>query len=180
MHGAELAQKVRKVRMALEALSRRFSHRQQKAAGRGDPFAEDGTQQALLDQVVIPWGLTTSPTLPAGILEGLHLPVAPVLPTQPCWPGGLDWLDLDGETYLTRLDDGPPQSRLFSDMTALVLYIAPLKTMRILWIGAELDLASAERDLKNQTGNWTNWVSVSDRYAIWLATECQRRLPDPL
>lgn len=177
MQGVALAQKVRAMRMALAALIERFHQRQRQAAGRGDPLMEDGTQSTLIDRVLGPTGKNAWPTRAAAILHGLHLPVDPLLPAKPCCPGGPDLLTLDGETYLTRLDDGPPQARQLGDMTALALYIAPLKTMRILWIGAEAEAAATERDLQDETANWTDWTGVSPPYAHWLASECRHHLP---
>lgn len=176
MQGVTLARQVRSMRIALEALTRRFYQRQRKAAGRGDPVLEDGTQTTLLDKVLNPAGPNAWPKRAAAILHGLHLPVNPLLPAWPCCPHGPNWLALDGETYLTRLDDGPPQARQLGDITALARYIVPLKNMCILWIGAEADAAAAEQDLENDTANWTDWAGISGPYAHWLATVCQRHL----
>jgi hypothetical protein len=175
MKGAELARQVRSMRIALTALIDRFHRRQEQAAKRGDPVLEDGTQATLMDQVLNPAGANAWPRRAAAILHGLHLPVAPLLPAVPCRPQGADWLALDGDTYLTRLDDGPREARHLGSITALALYMAPLKTLRIPWIGAEADAAAAARDLADETANWTDWTGVSEPYALWLARECQRR-----
>ena len=78
---------VRSMRIALKALTRRFYQRQRKAAGRGDPVLEDGTQTTLLDKVLNPAEPNAWPKRAAAILHGLHLPVNPLLPAWPCCPG---------------------------------------------------------------------------------------------
>jgi len=178
MHGVALARQVSVLRMALEERIRRFLQGQRKAAGQGDSLLDDGTQSTLMDQVLLPTGSRAWPKRAAAILHGLNLPVAPLLPVLPCCPNGPDLRALDSETYLTRLDDGPPQAREFGDMTALALYFAPLRTMCILWIGAEADPDSAKQDLESETADWTDWTGVCPPYAHWLAAACQRHLPD--
>ena len=172
--GTHFAARVMALRNAFQHASRRFGERQSAEVARsGRPLLADGTQQTLDDEVFGPMAAQGWPKRSAAILHGLHLPATPLLPAAPCCPGGRDLADLDGDSYLTRLDDGPPQQRALGDTKALVIYLAPFAELRVFWMGAEADCVAAIAALSNETGSWTDLRPVAQDYADWLAQACQ-------
>ncbi|MGD1879121.1 MAG: hypothetical protein ACFB13_16665 [Kiloniellaceae bacterium] len=173
-YGARFAARVMTLRNALQSLGRRFGQRQNAALEReGAPILADGREATLQAALFGPAATQDWPKRAAAILHGLHLPAQRLLPAEACCPGGPDWADLDGDSYLTQLDDGPPQARELGDTTALVVYLAPLNQLRILWIGAEADYGQAVAALMQETGQGTDWRSVVPEYADWLERACR-------
>lgn len=173
--GTHLANRVRMMRDALSHGARRFNDRQAAALGKGQaPLLADGLP-ATLDEVLFgPLASQGWPRRGAAVLHGLHLPGDALLPAAPCCPGGPDLSDLDPDSYLTRLDDGPTQERSHGDTTALVAYLAPLNQFRILWIGAEADCAASLAKLQDEIAESRQGLSAD--YAAWLDKACRERL----
>lgn len=178
MEGIGFALKVMALRKALEQRIKRFQQRQEKASQSNKPVLQNGDQITIIDNVLKATGTIARSRRAAEILQGIHLPVAHLLPDLPCRDKGPNWSTCDDSTYLTQLDDGPPRARQFGDTTSLVLYLAPLNTIHILWIGAESDLANAKKSIMVETSNWTDWTSMSQRYADWLKAACHAPIPD--
>ena len=172
VHAAGLAKDVMSMCMALKHNIKRFGERQRAAADAGDPLLEDGRQQTITDQVLDPRGPGAWPRRAAAVLHGLCLPQDPLLPETPCCQGGPNLRDCDGETYLAMLNDGPTDARTYGAVTSLALYIAPLKKMVVLWIGAVADWNAAVAQLKAETVDWTDWSAVDPAYAAWLEQAC--------
>ncbi len=167
----EAAMGVMGFRQAFEHLVRRFGDRQSAAVAGGKDYLETGTQDELLTKV-LGGGSHGWPTRAAAALHGLVLPVDPVLPEVPCRAGGADLRALDAESYLTTLNDGPPAAREFGKITALALYLHPLKTLKILWIGLDSDVGGARGRLQAETADWTDWSGLCGDYADWLKARC--------
>ena len=172
--GVTLANQVRRLRDVFSHGARRFAQRQAAAAGKGAPLLADGRQSTLESEVFGPMARHGWPLRAAAVLHGLHLPAPPLLPASACRPGGAAWSALDPESYLTRLDDGPPQERSFGDMTALVVYLAPFERLRLVWIGQESDVLEARAALEAETAGFTAWRALAPDYAAWLEQACGR------
>ncbi len=153
LEGQRFAAKTMSLRMAFEALAKSFEGRQVRAKERGQPYLENGRIETIRDLVLD--GALAWPARSAAVLHGLHGPYVP-LGTP------------DGESYLGFLNDGPPQARTQGDMTAIVIYCAPLNVVRVLWIGTEADAQKALSALNEETSGWTDWSSVYPNFAAEL------------
>jgi len=171
--GANAAAQVMGFRIALEHMMKRFNARQDAARSRGDDYLAAGTQREIRDSIggngPYHW-----PSRVASILHGLRLPADPLLPDTACCDGGPALRSLDAESYLAALDDGPAQQREFGSMTSIAVYLAPLHTLKILWIGTEADFSDARDDIRAQTSDWTDWAAICGDYSGWLRASCDR------
>lgn len=172
LRGVHFGHRVRAFRLAFESLIERFAERQRAAAAAGRPHLADGRQATVIAEVLDPDGHAAWPRRAAAVLHGLRLPVPPILPQVFCREGGLPWRLLDSASYLAHLHDGPPEARSLGDTTALALYMAPLNTLRILWVGAEADAAEAAEALAAETAGWTDCAAVSPAFAARLKALC--------
>ncbi|MBL4852739.1 MAG: hypothetical protein JKY25_00695 [Robiginitomaculum sp.] len=111
--------------------------------------------------------------VPAAILKGIHLPVKPLLSNVECRPGGSPMNFLDGETYLTQLDDGPPAERSYRTLTSLVIYFASLNRMKIIWIGPEKDCADVTKQITEQCQTIAGLENIDQNYASVLGIACK-------
>ncbi len=177
--GTHFANQVRVFRDAFVYAARRLAERQSVAAAKGAPLLIDGTRETLEEQLFGPLATEGWPKRAAAVLHGLQLPARPLLKAVPCCPGGPNWSALDGDSYLGQLDDGPPQERELGDTTALAVYLAPLRQLRLLWIGAESEYPPAVARLGQETRLWVDWRPVSGAYADWLENACREAVKGP-
>ena len=77
--------------------------------------------------------------------------------------------DVDPESYLFKLLDGPPSERSFGGMAALGMYFDPLNLILIAWIGSETEFPAALRRVYDATGEFSEWGAVRGDFAARLA-----------
>ena len=113
----------------------------------------------------------------AEILRGLTLPVTSLLPVTPCKSKGKTMRFLDGQSYIAQLNDARLGMKEFSDLVSLVIYMAPVNTMKIVWIGRNQEAAQMTTHFARKSGA-ISWCSqLYEEYGRKLVMACEHSTP---
>lgn len=151
--GAEVADDIRIMASKLAGQARSFGLRQERRRG---SILPDGRRETLESALFAgphgwPWGA-------AHFLSGLQLdkciPLADPLRTRGDLQQGRG-------SYCAPMTFGPDIARSFGELIALVVYLHHSRTMWIVWIGPETDLATALDNLRSESSDFAEWHNLA-------------------
>ena len=98
-----------------------------------------------------PWGAAH---FLSGLQLGKSIPLADPLRTT-------GRLQKGRGSYCAPMTFGPDIARSFGDLIALVVYLHHSRTMWIVWIGRETDMADALTELRLQSSDFSEWHNLA-------------------